>query len=63
MSTFLSQFSITGEDIAYFFWSYHQNLNPTLHGLKNVAGDTGDGHYGHPLENDPRGHFYGQIDL
>ena len=39
------------------------NLNPTLHGLKNVAGDTGGGHYGHPLENDPRGHFCGQIDL
>ena len=40
-----------------------QALNPTLHGLKNVAGDTGGGHYGHPLENDPRGHFCGQIDL
>ena len=38
-------------------------LNPTLHGLKNVASDTGGGHYGHPLENDPRGHFCGQIDL
>ena len=38
-------------------------INPTLHGLKNVAGDTGGGHYGHPLENDPRGHFCGQIDL
>ena len=38
-------------------------LNPTLHGLKNVAGDMGGGHYGHPLENDPRGHFCGQIDL
>ena len=31
-------------------------------GQKNVAGDTGVGHYGHPLENDPRGHFCGQID-
>ena len=38
-------------------------INPTLHGLKNVAGDTGGGHYGHPLENDARGHFCGQIDL
>ena len=38
-------------------------INPTLHGLKNVAGDTGGGHYGHPLENDPRGQFCGQIDL
>ena len=38
-------------------------LNPTLHGLKIVAGDTGGGHYGHPLENDARGHFCGQIDL
>ena len=32
-------------------------INPTLHGIKNVAGDTGGGHYGHPLENDSRGHF------
>ena len=38
-------------------------FNPTLHGLKNVAGDTGGGHYGHPLENVLRGHFFGQIDL
>ena len=38
-------------------------FNPTLHGIKNVAGDTGGGHYDHPLENDPRGHFCGQIDL
>ena len=27
------------------------SINPTLHRLKNVAGD-GGGHYGHPLEND-----------
>ena len=39
------------------------SINPTSHGRKNVAGDTGGGHYGHPLENDPRGHFCGQIDL
>ena len=38
-------------------------FNPTLHGLKNVAGYTGGGHYGHPLENYPGGHFCGQIDL
>ena len=38
-------------------------VNPMLHGLKNVAGYTGGGHYGHPLENYPGGHFCGQIDL
>ena len=41
----------------------YNSLNPTLHGLKNVAGYTGGGHYGHPLENYPGGHFCGQIDL
>ena len=30
------------------------SFNPTLHGLKDVAGDT---------ENDPRSHVCGQIDL
>ena len=42
---------------------HKMGFNPTLHGIKNVAGDTGGGHYGHPLENDTRGHFCGQIDL
>ena len=46
--------------IAWFFMHY---LNPTLHGIKNVAGDTEGGHDGHPLENDTRDHFCGQIDL
>ena len=42
-------------------WEINQTraVNPTLHGLKSVASDTGGGHYGHPLENDPRGHFCG----
>ena len=39
------------------------SFNPTLHGINNVAGDTGAGHNGHPHENDSRGHFCGQIDL
>ena len=39
------------------------NFNPTLHRIKNVAVDMGGGHYGHPLENDTRGHFCGKIDL
>ena len=45
------------------FNSENSYVNPTLHGLKNVAGYTGGGHYGHPLENYPGGHFCGQIDL
>ena len=45
------------------FIHIHILFNPTLHGLKNVAGYTGGGHYGHPLENYPGGHFCGQIDL
>ena len=35
----------------------------TLHGLKNVAGDTGVAIMAPPFKNDPRGHFCGQIDL
>ena len=63
--TFCSQFSATYPLLLIFSLGLvvHLYLNPTLHGLKNVAGDTGGGHYGHPLENDPRGHFCGQIDL
>ena len=51
------------DDYFFCFLIFHESFNSTLHGLKDVAGDTGDGHYGHPLENDPRGHFCGQIDL
>ena len=35
----------------------------TLHGLKDVAGDTGGGHYGQPQENDPRIKYVCQAQL
>ena len=36
-------------------------INPTLHGLQNVAVYTGVGHYGPPLLNASKGHFWGQM--
>ena len=47
----------------YILYKISRFLNPTLHRIKKISGDTGGGHYGHPLENDTRGHFCGQIDL